>query len=150
MDPWNFPGQNTEVGSLSLLQGIFPSQGSNPGFPHCMRDHYNSCMCGWHCSEGSPSTEFPTWSLVAKGVWVAAAEASGVLLGWPRALKDAQHSDVRVLGNNGKPSGAWQLHHSPWAAGDGSLGTPAAMFLSKKSGHGPQKTGQKVMVMGSL
>ena len=33
--PWNSPGQNTEVGSLSLLQGIFPTQGSNPGFPHC-------------------------------------------------------------------------------------------------------------------
>ena len=28
---WNSPGQNTEVGSLSLLQGIFPTQGSNPG-----------------------------------------------------------------------------------------------------------------------
>ena len=25
------PGQNTGVGSLSLLQGIFPTQGSNPG-----------------------------------------------------------------------------------------------------------------------
>ena len=32
--PWNSPGQNTDVGSLSLLQGIFPAQGSNPGFPH--------------------------------------------------------------------------------------------------------------------
>ena len=32
---WNSPGQNTGVGSLSLLQGIFPNQGSNPGFPHC-------------------------------------------------------------------------------------------------------------------
>ena len=27
--PWNSPGQNTGVGSLSLLQGIFPDQGSN-------------------------------------------------------------------------------------------------------------------------
>ena len=26
--PWNSPGQNTGVGSLSLLQGIFPTQGS--------------------------------------------------------------------------------------------------------------------------
>ena len=26
----NSPGQNTGVGSLSLLQGIFPTQGSNP------------------------------------------------------------------------------------------------------------------------
>ena len=32
--PWNSPGQNTAVGSLSLLQGIFPSQGSNPGLWH--------------------------------------------------------------------------------------------------------------------
>ena len=32
--PWNSPGQNTGVGSLSLLQGIFPTQQSNPGLPH--------------------------------------------------------------------------------------------------------------------
>ena len=32
--PWNSPGQNTGVGSLSLLQQIFPTQGSNPGFLH--------------------------------------------------------------------------------------------------------------------
>ena len=32
--PWNSPGQNTEVGSLSLLQRIFPTQGSNTGLPH--------------------------------------------------------------------------------------------------------------------
>ena len=38
--PWNSPGQNTGVGSLSLLQGIFPTQGSNPGFPHCRRILY--------------------------------------------------------------------------------------------------------------
>ena len=33
--PWNSPGQNTGVGSLSLLQGIFPTQGSNAGLWHC-------------------------------------------------------------------------------------------------------------------
>ena len=33
--PWNSPGQNTGVGSLSLLQGIFPTQGWNPGLLHC-------------------------------------------------------------------------------------------------------------------
>ena len=32
--PWNSPGQNPGVGSLSLLQGIFPTQGLNPGLPH--------------------------------------------------------------------------------------------------------------------
>ena len=38
--PWNSLGQNTGVGSLSLLQGIFPTQGSNPGLPHCRRILY--------------------------------------------------------------------------------------------------------------
>ena len=33
--PWNSPGQNAAGGSLSLLQWIFPTQGSNPGLPHC-------------------------------------------------------------------------------------------------------------------
>ena len=32
--PWNCPGQDTGVGSLSLLQGIFPTQGLNPDLPH--------------------------------------------------------------------------------------------------------------------
>ena len=38
--PWNSPGQNTGVGSLSLLQGIFLIQGSNPGLPHCRQILY--------------------------------------------------------------------------------------------------------------
>ena len=38
--PWNSPGHNTGVGSLSLLQGIFPTQGSNPGLSHCRRILY--------------------------------------------------------------------------------------------------------------
>ena len=33
--PWNFPDRNTGVDSLSLLQGIFPTQGSNPGLLYC-------------------------------------------------------------------------------------------------------------------
>ena len=31
---WNSLGQNTGGSSLSLLLGIFPTQGSNPGLPH--------------------------------------------------------------------------------------------------------------------
>ena len=38
--PWNSPGQNTGVGRLSLLPGIFPTQGSNPGLPHCRQILY--------------------------------------------------------------------------------------------------------------
>ena len=38
--PWNSPGQNTGVGSRSLLQGIFPTQGLNPGLLHCRQILY--------------------------------------------------------------------------------------------------------------
>ena len=38
--PWNSPGQNAGVGSLSLVQGIFLTQGLNPGLPHCRRILY--------------------------------------------------------------------------------------------------------------
>ena len=38
--PWNFPGKNIRVGSLSLLQGMSPTQGSNPGLSHCRQILY--------------------------------------------------------------------------------------------------------------
>ena len=38
--PWNCPGQNTGVGSHSLLQEIFPTQGSNPSLPHYKQTLY--------------------------------------------------------------------------------------------------------------
>ena len=46
---WNSPGKNTGVGSCSLLQGIFPTQESNPGLQHCrwilyQLSHKGSCM----------------------------------------------------------------------------------------------------------
>ena len=39
---WNSPGQNTGMGSLSLLQGIFPTQRLNPGLSHCGLSHKGS------------------------------------------------------------------------------------------------------------
>ena len=38
--PWDSLGLNTEVGSLSLLQGIFPNQGLNPGLQNCRQILY--------------------------------------------------------------------------------------------------------------
>ena len=37
-NPWSSPGQNTGVGSCSLLQGIFLTQGFNPGLPTLQAD----------------------------------------------------------------------------------------------------------------
>ena len=44
------PSKNTEVGCHFLLQGIFPTQGSNPGLPHYRQTLY--CLS----QQGSPST----------------------------------------------------------------------------------------------
>ena len=49
---WNFPGQNTGVGSLSLLQGIFSIQELNQGLLHCRWIHYQLSY------QGSPFTFF--------------------------------------------------------------------------------------------
>ena len=38
--PWNSEDQNTGVDSFSLLQGVFPTQGSNPGLPLCRQILY--------------------------------------------------------------------------------------------------------------
>ena len=39
--PWDFPGKITEEGGHSLLQGIFPTQGSNPGLLLCRQIFYH-------------------------------------------------------------------------------------------------------------
>ena len=40
LHPWDFPGKNTGVGCHFLLQGMFPTQGSNPGLLHCRQTLY--------------------------------------------------------------------------------------------------------------
>ena len=63
---WNSPGQNTGVGSHSFLQGIFPTQGSNPGLLHCRQILYQPSH------QGSPRIL----------EWVAYPFSSGS--SWPR------------------------------------------------------------------
>ena len=62
----NSLGQNTGVGSLFLLQGIFPTQGLNPGLPHCRQILYQMSH------KASPR----------KPEWVAYPFSSGS--SWPR------------------------------------------------------------------
>ena len=50
--PWNSPGQNIGMGSLSLLQGIFPTQGSNPGL----------CIAGGFFTSGVTREAKEYWS----------------------------------------------------------------------------------------
>ena len=73
--PWSSPGQNTGVGSLSLLQGIFPTQGSNPGLPHCGQILYQLSHKG--SSLGSQKVKVKSISCVQLFVtlWTVAYQA---------------------------------------------------------------------------
>ena len=61
-NPWKSPGQNTGVGSRSLRQRIFPTQGLNPGLPHCRWVLYQlshqGCPCCWEAILKSPFHAF--------------------------------------------------------------------------------------------
>ena len=49
LSPWDFPGKNTGVSCHFLLQGIFPTQGSNPRLlhlQHCQEDSLSLCHLG--------------------------------------------------------------------------------------------------------
>ena len=58
--PWNSPGQNTAVGGLSLLQGIFPTQGSHPGLLRCRQILYQLSHQGSPSYTGKQSLNYST------------------------------------------------------------------------------------------
>ena len=55
------PGQNTRVGSHSLLQGIFSTLGSDPGLPHYRRILYQLRLCLIPGLERSPGEGNSYW-----------------------------------------------------------------------------------------
>ena len=62
--PWNSPGQNTGVGSCSLFQGIFPTEGLNPGLLHCGWIFYQLSH------KGSPrKLEWVTYAFSSRSSW---------------------------------------------------------------------------------
>ena len=62
--PFNSPGQNTGVGRLSLLQGISPTQGLNPGLPQCKQILYQLSH------KGSPGIlEWAAYPFFSRSSW---------------------------------------------------------------------------------
>ena len=63
------PGKNTGVGCHALLQGIFPTQGLNPGLPHCRQplyslSHQGSCrILAWVTCPFSRGSSHPGFEL---------------------------------------------------------------------------------------
>ena len=78
---WDFPGKNTGMGCHFLLQGIFLTQGSNPGLPHCSQTLYclsyqgspglvaKSCLILTNPWTVACQNPFP-WDSPGKNTWV--------------------------------------------------------------------------------
>ena len=71
-----FPGKSTGVGCQILLQRIFPTQGSNPGLPHCRQTLYHLSHQGSLDNRNLSSHNSGGWKSEMK-VW------TGSLLPWP-------------------------------------------------------------------
>ena len=87
--PWNSPGQNTEVRSLSLLQGIFPTQGSHLGLLHLRQILYHLSYLG------SPSSEQmgELWQVSHQQLigWFRVLLANNTWFHWPTLDFIGQH-----------------------------------------------------------
>ena len=68
--PWDFSGKNTGVGCHFLLQGIFPTQGSNLDLLHCRQILY-SCTTGEAMGCSKSSSILPCWGSHSKCTGVA-------------------------------------------------------------------------------
>ena len=91
----NSPGQNTGVGSPSLLQGIFPTQGSNPGLLHCRQILYQLSH------KGSPrilewvAYPFSSGSSWARNQTRVSCTAGGFFTNW--AIREALIYDEKPI-----------------------------------------------------
>ena len=66
--PWNSPGQDTGVGSLFLLQWIFPTQKSNQGLLHCRQILYQLSYQE-NPKEGRVPKNWGFWTLVLEKIF---------------------------------------------------------------------------------
>ena len=101
-----FPGQNTGAGSHSLLQGIFPNQGLNPGLLHCRQILYQLCH------QGSPRTlEWVVYPFSSRAsqprnrTWSPAPQSDSLPTKWPGKLR--HHCDLG-------PNSGWSFSFLSW------------------------------------
>ena len=87
---WDSPGKSTGVGCHAPLQGIFPTQGLNPGLPHCWQSLYH--LSHWGSSgilewASYPFSRGSSWARNPTGV---SCIAGGFFINW--AIREAHSS----------------------------------------------------------
>ena len=125
--PWNSPSWNTGVGSLSLLQGIIPTEGSNPSLPHFRQILYKLSHKGsprileWIAYPFSRISSWPrNWTGVSCiageffSNWaIREAPPTCILIHWTNTLCESEPKIQRLLALD------FKLRHSlamwPWA-----------------------------------
>ena len=101
----NSPGKNTGVGSYSLLQGIFPTPGSNPGLLHCRQILYRLNHQGSHDRNCMLFSCGRTWEseILKEGSWVDKSKLS-VNSEKPRTpnelAKESCHGELSLWGSH--------------------------------------------------
>ena len=127
-NPWNSPGQNTGVGSLSLLQGIFPTQGLNPGLLHCRKILYQLGH------KGSPVTCIPIGYTTPRvnpdigyGLWV-------IMICQCRFIECNRYTTFRGLVDNREPVSVYHFWGCVRIPGTGEPGGLSSMG-SHRVGH---------------
>ena len=101
------PGKNTGVASLSLLQGIFPTQGLNPGFPHhgkilhCLSHQGSPRILEWVAYPFSRGTSWPrNWTGVSCiadrfftswATWEAMKQGTRIWITWVCLQQDSSY-----------------------------------------------------------
>ena len=98
--PWNSPGQKTGVGSLSLVQGMFPTPGSNPGLPHFRQIPYQLSH------KGSPSHR--TEVFISQN---------------PKTLKASLWTGITLLSPTGATRSTWEALLMLWVERPHFLGS---------------------------
>ena len=144
LHPWDFLGKSTRVGCHFLLQGIFLTQGSNPGLPLCRQTLYR-------LSHQGRRPRFNSW--VRKIRWRRDRLPTPVFLGFPCG-SDSKESTCNVgdLGSipglegpleKGKATNssilAWRIPWTVYSVGLQRVGHDWATFTSLHFGRNPTK-----------
>ena len=141
--PRNSPGQNTGVGSHSLLQEVFPTQGSNPGLPHCRQIFTSWATRETHatqCGQKKKKTKYRnnSYSLTAKSNLIKKWEdvnrhVSKKTRRWPTGTwKDVQH---HYLSGKWKWKPQWDItsHLCEWLLSKRQEITSASQGVEKRN-----------------
>ena len=144
--PWNSPGQNTGVGSLSILQGIFVTQGSNPG----MISALTFTLALQKLAPRSAPPGLQSWGRTEVGKPIRAEGTQPALLALAAKGQPGLHPSlltgsgpspaVRLVAQNSLPPVPPALGHllQPWcdAAKAGLCGSAGPAPVSRQGGGG--------------